>query len=49
MSFSEVLASYEADEIDEVDALELSGCISLLDLFEEAAYEVEPSQGVNEE
>lgn len=41
MSFAEVLAAYEANEIDDIDAVELSGCFSIIELYEQVADEEE--------
>ena len=41
MSYTEILASYEAGEIDFMSALELANCDTLIDLYEGAADEEE--------
>ncbi|WP_156386340.1 hypothetical protein [Aureimonas sp. Leaf454] len=41
MSFTEAVAAYAAGEIDAVSAMELTGCDSLIELYEGAAEEEE--------
>lgn len=41
MDYSEILAAYEADDIDFMSALELTGCGSIIELYELVASEKE--------
>lgn len=48
MSYNEILADYEAGDIDFMSALELANCGSVIELYEMAAdeEEAEPAQKV---